>query len=319
MPRSYHGGHAKADNVTQSVKSLALSIVQAQQRNIRIHDWTVLATVLLHRLRQGQSTTLLDTLLSECHSLDSLIRRTAVDHDSRPEFSMSSIRHCTAVHKSIIRWNTDRSGVEVQPLWLNDLKVIHVLLAHYRNQLLHCVVSPALGAVLSRAIPPLERDLPSFLVKMFAWEFALSSETSLTTAVDSSDMAALSELIEPFFVGYAIILRLLLKESFVKSANLKSARILGKDLQRALATSLESGAYPALEILSLDLISNCLQALKGMKAIRIEVDQSVTLCGDLLGDVSRQLESLLQPTVLVALDVLSAGDGDTRTQLRALI
>ncbi|OQV24074.1 Dihydroxyacetone phosphate acyltransferase [Hypsibius exemplaris] len=292
------------------VKTLAFSVVQEQQRNIRIHAWTILATALLHRLRKGHTKTSTEDILADCLTLEALINRTfSVDKSILLDIGMDAVRHCASVHKDVMRLNEEAACfVEIRPEALKNAKVVHMLLGHYRNQLLHRV-SPQAMRVISSRVPSLsDHDPAAFLSRLFAWEFvshdsSAAADFDLSSGDDdsSTDRSLLIELIEPFLVGYAIVIRLLVRDRFATSASLKTARVLAKDLQRTIGVVLEAGAYSAFEILSLDLISNCILALKSMGALQTESDQSLLLRRDVLADVGAQLDAFLQPALLVAI------------------
>ncbi|XP_055346787.1 dihydroxyacetone phosphate acyltransferase-like [Paramacrobiotus metropolitanus] len=291
---------------TPFIKDLAIAVIREQQSSIKVHNWAVLATVLLHRLRKSETFFAVSSILQECNDFLVLVSHTAADHERRQDFTQDSLTNCLRIHGNVIRYGADTTVLEFQPNLLSHLDVLHILLAHYRNHAVHRVIVQAFR-VLVKKVSWCSGDPGRFLCRLFSREFALDSK-SLGPCVPvepptpdylcaakwkpSDPQSLLESIAEPFLIGYDILLHVMQSSLFATRSVFRTPKELGLLLQKAVCTLLDMGIYGGCEILSSDLISNCIQALKPMDALLVR-DGQLVLNRRVIVDLTFQLNTFI--------------------------
>ncbi|GAU90519.1 hypothetical protein RvY_02925 [Ramazzottius varieornatus] len=292
-----------------AVRDLALQVVAQQQDLIEIHDWAVLASVLLNRLRTTGTTSFpVDELVGGCQKLLSallLISQTKDDRNSDRRFEAKNLIRCTKIHLNILQLDSKQGTLWIQQSHLSDMRTLHLRLAHYRNHIVNLVAPSVLFRLASEKSQVESLNSFEFLKQLFSREFVIPEISHDYTNVSGEIHELFSDMVEPFLVGYAMVLRLLQSDAVSVQTSFASLRELVKSLQGDMKKVLDAGVYCGFEILSSDLISNCVQAVKCLEGISVQNGQ-FQIDSRIVDRINLQFLSLLPLKIVFQLADMSA-------------
>ncbi|XP_053736568.1 dihydroxyacetone phosphate acyltransferase isoform X2 [Synchiropus splendidus] len=294
LPR--HIPRKPSEEVQGFVTDVAYRLVRAQEDNMVLQPWVLLAALLLQNQPQGLS---LDRLTAEAVWLRDLSRQYgAFLHwpDHTPPAAV--VRSSLSLHRGLLRIREQRvtlahdpnSGAEDALL---SRAVVVLSCASYRNQLLHVFLRPALlAAALCASASSRRQDVFSsfsFLRNLFSNEFVLcpgaavqdfeeacyllmktgalceSQQDVLAAEGGARTLSFLCSLLEPFVQGYQVVCRFLCEEASEPLTEKGFVPAVRKFVIRRLL----SGELRHVEVLSSDLQKNCLAALLRLGAVTL--------------------------------------------------
>ncbi|KAM9798270.1 LOW QUALITY PROTEIN: dihydroxyacetone phosphate acyltransferase [Neosynchiropus ocellatus] len=300
LPR--HIPRKPSEEVHGFVNDVAYRLVRAQEENMVLKPWVLLASLLLQNQPHGLS---LDRLTADAVWLRDLSRQYGAflhwpDHTSPAAVVRSSL----SLHSGLLRISDQRvalaldqtdPGAAPTPATPEEAvlsrAVVVLSCASYRNQVLHVFLRPALlAAALRAAASSLKQDVFSsfnFLRNVFSNEFVLcpgaavqdfeearyllmktgalreSQQDVLATEGGERTLSFFCGMLEPFVQGYQVVCRFLCEEASEPLTEKGFVPAVRKFVTRLLL----SGRLRHVEVLSSDLQKNCLAALLRLGAV----------------------------------------------------
>lgn len=291
-----------SEDVQNFVNDTAYRLVRAQEENMVLKPWVLLASILLQKedLEKGVA---LDELTEQTLWLRDLCRQYGAflhwpDHMSPSEVVSSSL----SLHKGLVRTSEGKvqlaldQGDQVGPMTPEEQvmsrAVIVLSCASYRNQVLHVFLRPSLLATAVQTAASNNKQEVfstfSFLRNMFSNEFILcpnatvqdfeeacfllektgvlqvTQQEVLVTHRGHRTMAFLSRMLVPFIQGYQVVCTFLCEE--VPEAFTEKEFIPA--IRKFIVKQLLAGTLRYPEVLSSDLQKNALAALLRLGAVR---------------------------------------------------
>ncbi|XP_029902918.1 dihydroxyacetone phosphate acyltransferase isoform X2 [Myripristis murdjan] len=311
MPR--HIPRRPSDETQCFVNDSAYSLVRAQEENMVLKPWVLLASLLLQNQSQGL---LLDELTEQAVWLRGLSREYGAflnwpDHMAPSEVVSSSL----SLHRDLVKISGGRVQLALggqgprqpcsSPITEEELMnqaVVVLSCTSYRNQALHVFLRPALLASAIHIATSAKKEEVynsfSFLRNMLSNEFILCPGATLqdfeeacyllgkTGALQMSQQEMqvtdsgqktvnfLTAMLDPFLQGYQVVCRYLCEEATEALTEKQFIPAIRTFIVRLIL----AGSLRYYELLSSDLQKNALAALLRLGAIRkIKVADNVTL------------------------------------------
>lgn len=288
--------------------SLGYEMVIKQQKRMVISPWSMIAAVMIQN-KDGINTKLLikevEWIKRQAFNLgayidwpgnesaETIIRSTLNLHKNIVRVTDEDIVELLAMEPPGHHYKQDE---------LMQAAAQHLILSLYRNQMMHVFVRVSLIALsinsCTQDILPLDElyNKYAFLEKLLNRDFIFQPgctkqdfESSLLTLTHNcgvmvKDGAVLvkestnkyitfySQMFEPFLMSYWIICRYLLTKHFDNHGKplAKPPKVIAKEAQAVSARLLREGAFRNMEVLSLDILSNGLNALYHMGVVSKE-------------------------------------------------
>uniref|UniRef100_A0A8C4E0E4 Glyceronephosphate O-acyltransferase n=1 Tax=Dicentrarchus labrax TaxID=13489 RepID=A0A8C4E0E4_DICLA len=302
VPR--HIPRRPSEEIQSFVNDSAYRLVRAQEENMVLKPWVLLASLLLQNHHQNRAAgqkpgMALDELTTQAVWLRDVSRQYGAflhwpDHTSPSEVVSSGL----SLHRALVRVCEGRVQLAVeQGVYLFEfLVLIFVVLscASYRNQMLHVFVRPALlASAIHIASSNQKRKTDvfnsfSFLRNMFSSEFILcpgatvqdfeeacyllvktgvlqvTQQEVLVTERGHRTLAFLTSMLDPFLQGYQVVCRFLCEED---TETLTEKQFIPA-VRKFIVNHLLAGRLRYAEVLSSDLQKNALAALQRLGAVR---------------------------------------------------
>lgn len=288
------------------VQKLAYLIIEVHHRHMVISPWSVITSVLM---QSGEGISLAQ-LVKEAEWL----RRQALNYGGLVDWpgdasAESVVTHNLQLHANVVSLSKD--GLvqmkivrpnHVKQAMTNDIMLnaaTDLLLASYRNQLLHLFVRPGLVALCVNGCSQETLSMSElferycFLEQLFSQDFVFqpgATRVDFDLAVQNLQHCSalviheerihikeslnkhttfLSQMLEPFLLGYWVLCQHLLSLTLdVHGRTLpKRPGVLARDAQQLGVALLRDGVLQCYEALSLDLLTNGINALARMKAM----------------------------------------------------
>uniref|UniRef100_A0A4W6E3P5 Glyceronephosphate O-acyltransferase n=1 Tax=Lates calcarifer TaxID=8187 RepID=A0A4W6E3P5_LATCA len=267
-----------SEDIHSFVNDSAYRLVRAQEENMVLKPWVLLASLLLQNQVSGQKRGIaLDELTEQAVWLRDLSRQYGAflhwpEHTPPSEVVSSSL----SLHRGLVRISEGR---------LLSQAVIILSCASYRNQALHVFLRPAL---LASAIHTEVFNSFSFLRNMFSNEFILcpgatvqdfeeacyllvktgalqvTQQEVLVTERGHRTLVFLTSMLDPFLQGYQVVCRFLCEEA---TEALTEKQFIPA-VRKFIIKHLLAGRLRYTEVLSSDLQKNSLAALLRLGAVR---------------------------------------------------
>uniref|UniRef100_A0A3Q0RPY0 Glyceronephosphate O-acyltransferase n=1 Tax=Amphilophus citrinellus TaxID=61819 RepID=A0A3Q0RPY0_AMPCI len=288
-----------SEEILSFVNDSAYRLVRAQEENMVLKPWVLLAFVLLQNQADGQSRgTALDELTEQAAWLRDLSRQYGAflhwpDHIPHSEVVASSL----SLHRGLVRISEGRvqlaleQGFAITPEEeLLSKAVVILSCVSYRNQALHIFIRPALlASAIHSAASNRKQEIYnrfSFLRNIFSNEFILcpgatlqdfeeacylllktgtlqiNQQEVLITERGHRTLAFLTSVLDPFLQGYQVVCRFLCEEEGLAEKQF----IPG--VRKFIIKHLLTGTVRYIEVLSSDLQKNALAALIRLGAVR---------------------------------------------------
>uniref|UniRef100_A0A1A7WZZ6 Glyceronephosphate O-acyltransferase n=3 Tax=Iconisemion striatum TaxID=60296 RepID=A0A1A7WZZ6_9TELE len=292
------------EEIQSFVNDSAYRLVRAQEENMVLKPWVLLAFLLLQNQAAGNKRGM---------SLDELTERAAWVRDLSRQFGAflhwpdqvppsKVVSSSLSLHRGLVRisdgWVQLASGQETPPGTvpseeeLLNQAVVVLSCASYRNQALHVFIRPALLASAIQAASSNKRQEVynsfSFLWNMFSNEFILcpgaavqdfeeacyllvksgalqiNQQEILVTERGRRTLTFLANILEPFLEGYQMVCRFLCEEATEGLTEKQFVPAVRDFIIKHLLT----GRLRYAEVLSSDLQKNALAALLRLGAVR---------------------------------------------------
>uniref|UniRef100_A0A4W6EZ48 Glyceronephosphate O-acyltransferase n=1 Tax=Lates calcarifer TaxID=8187 RepID=A0A4W6EZ48_LATCA len=278
IPRYNKPTPSYLEDIHSFVNDSAYRLVRAQEENMVLKPWVLLASLLLQNQVSGQKRGIaLDELTEQAVWLRDLSRQYGAflhwpEHTPPSEVVSSSL----SLHRGLVRISEGR---------LLSQAVIILSCASYRNQALHVFLRPAL---LASAIHTEVFNSFSFLRNMFSNEFILcpgatvqdfeeacyllvktgalqvTQQEVLVTERGHRTLVFLTSMLDPFLQGYQVVCRFLCEEA---TEALTEKQFIPA-VRKFIIKHLLAGRLRYTEVLSSDLQKNSLAALLRLGAVR---------------------------------------------------
>uniref|UniRef100_A0A3P8RGI2 Phospholipid/glycerol acyltransferase domain-containing protein n=1 Tax=Astatotilapia calliptera TaxID=8154 RepID=A0A3P8RGI2_ASTCA len=288
-----------SEEILSFVNDSAYRLVRAQEENMVLKPWVLLAFVLLQKqAAEDKQGTALDEFTEQAVWLRDLSRHYGAflhwpDHIPPSEVVSSSL----SLHRGLVRISEGRvqlaleQGFAITPEeeLLNQAVVI-LSCVSYRNQALNVFIRPALlASAIHTAASNRKQEIYngfSFLRNMFSNEFILcpgatvqdfeeacyllvktgalqiNQQEVLITERGHRTLAFLTSVLDPFLQGYQVVCRFLCEEDCLTEKQFIPA------VRKFIIKHLLTGRLRYIEVLSSDLQKNALAALIRLGAVQ---------------------------------------------------
>uniref|UniRef100_A0A669DXX9 Glyceronephosphate O-acyltransferase n=1 Tax=Oreochromis niloticus TaxID=8128 RepID=A0A669DXX9_ORENI len=268
-----------SEEILSFVNDSAYRLVRAQEENMVLKPWVLLAFVLLQKqAAEEKQGTALDELTEQAVWLRDLSRQYGAflhwpDHIPPSEVVSSSL----SLHRGLVRISEGRA-------------VVILSCASYRNQALNVFIRPALlASAIHTAASNRKQEIYnsfSFLRNMFSNEFILcpgatvqdfeeacyllvktgtlqiNQQEVLITERGHRTLAFLTSVLDPFLQGYQVVCRFLCEQDGLTEKQFIPA------VRKFIIKHLLTGRLRYTEVLSSDLQKNALAALIRLGAVQ---------------------------------------------------
>uniref|UniRef100_A0A4W6D191 Glyceronephosphate O-acyltransferase n=1 Tax=Lates calcarifer TaxID=8187 RepID=A0A4W6D191_LATCA len=293
-----------SEDIHSFVNDSAYRLVRAQEENMVLKPWVLLASLLLQNQVSGQKRGIaLDELTEQAVWLRDLSRQYGAflhwpEHTPPSEVVSSSL----SLHRGLVRISEGRVQLALGQSYavtpeeeLLSQAVIILSCASYRNQALHVFLRPALlASAIHTASSNKKRRTDtvfnsfSFLRNMFSNEFILcpgatvqdfeeacyllvktgalqvTQQDVLVTERGHRTLVFLTSMLDPFLQGYQVVCRFLCEEA---TEALTEKQFIPA-VRKFIIKHLLAGRLRYTEVLSSDLQKNSLAALLRLGAVR---------------------------------------------------
>uniref|UniRef100_A0A4W6D1M6 Glyceronephosphate O-acyltransferase n=1 Tax=Lates calcarifer TaxID=8187 RepID=A0A4W6D1M6_LATCA len=281
-----------SEDIHSFVNDSAYRLVRAQEENMVLKPWVLLASLLLQNQVSGQKRGIaLDELTEQAVWLRDLSRQYGAflhwpEHTPPSEVVSSSL----SLHRGLVRISEGRVQLALGQSYavtpeeeLLSQAVIILSCASYRNQALHVFLRPALlASAIHTASSNKKQEVFnsfSFLRNMFSNEFILCpgtycmlftshwccvSQDVLVTERGHRTLVFLTSMLDPFLQGYQVVCRFLCEEA---TEALTEKQFIPA-VRKFIIKHLLAGRLRYTEVLSSDLQKNSLAALLRLGAVR---------------------------------------------------
>uniref|UniRef100_A0AAX7UCS6 Phospholipid/glycerol acyltransferase domain-containing protein n=1 Tax=Astatotilapia calliptera TaxID=8154 RepID=A0AAX7UCS6_ASTCA len=272
-----------SEEILSFVNDSAYRLVRAQEENMVLKPWVLLAFVLLQKqAAEDKQGTALDEFTEQAVWLRDLSRHYGAflhwpDHIPPSEVVSSSL----SLHRGLVRISEGR---------LLNQAVVILSCVSYRNQALNVFIRPALlASAIHTAASNRKQEIYngfSFLRNMFSNEFILcpgatvqdfeeacyllvktgalqiNQQEVLITERGHRTLAFLTSVLDPFLQGYQVVCRFLCEEDCLTEKQFIPA------VRKFIIKHLLTGRLRYIEVLSSDLQKNALAALIRLGAVQ---------------------------------------------------
>uniref|UniRef100_A0A4W6EPG9 Glyceronephosphate O-acyltransferase n=1 Tax=Lates calcarifer TaxID=8187 RepID=A0A4W6EPG9_LATCA len=289
-----------SEDIHSFVNDSAYRLVRAQEENMVLKPWVLLASLLLQNQVSGQKRGIaLDELTEQAVWLRDLSRQYGAflhwpEHTPPSEVVSSSL----SLHRGLVRISEGRVQLALGQSYavtpeeeLLSQAVIILSCASYRNQALHVFLRPALlASAIHTASSNKKQEVFnsfSFLRNMFSNEFILcpgtycmlftshwccvstgalqvTQQEVLVTERGHRTLVFLTSMLDPFLQGYQVVCRFLCEEA---TEALTEKQFIPA-VRKFIIKHLLAGRLRYTEVLSSDLQKNSLAALLRLGAVR---------------------------------------------------
>uniref|UniRef100_A0A669C8Y0 Glyceronephosphate O-acyltransferase n=1 Tax=Oreochromis niloticus TaxID=8128 RepID=A0A669C8Y0_ORENI len=280
-----------SEEILSFVNDSAYRLVRAQEENMVLKPWVLLAFVLLQKqAAEEKQGTALDELTEQAVWLRDLSRQYGAflhwpDHIPPSEVVSSSL----SLHRGLVRISEGRVQLALEQGLLYPGFVI-LSCASYRNQALNVFIRPALlASAIHTAASNRKQEIYnsfSFLRNMFSNEFILcpgatvqdfeeacyllvktgtlqiNQQEVLITERGHRTLAFLTSVLDPFLQGYQVVCRFLCEQDGLTEKQFIPA------VRKFIIKHLLTGRLRYTEVLSSDLQKNALAALIRLGAVQ---------------------------------------------------
>lgn len=123
-------------------------------------------------------------------------------------------------------------------------------------------------------------------------------------------------IVEPFLVAYDMILQLLQSNLFATRSVFRTVKELTLIIQPAMRKLLDDGIYGGYEILSCELIANCIYALKEIGGLLLR-DKQLVLNRKVIAHLNFQLSTFMSIDIVLSIsDAVEQTFGNIRAGVR---
>uniref|UniRef100_A0A665URQ6 Phospholipid/glycerol acyltransferase domain-containing protein n=1 Tax=Echeneis naucrates TaxID=173247 RepID=A0A665URQ6_ECHNA len=276
-----------SEEIQNFVNDSAYMLVRAQEENMVLKPWVLLASLLLQNHHQSQAPGQKPGM-----ALDELTERVVWLRDLSRQFTVVPEIQETLYLRGDVGPKESRSADTTPEEELLSRAVIVLSCASYRNQALHVFLRPALLALaIHAAASTKKREVFysfSFLRNMFSNEFILvpgatvqdfeeacyllvktgalqiTQQEVLVTERGHRTIVFLTSMLDPFLQGYQVVCRFLCEEA---TEELTEKQFI-PSIRRFIIKHLLAGRLRYTEVLSSDLQKNALAALLRLGAVQ---------------------------------------------------